>query len=112
MNNEIRKMLILKQIKRTKEIYVISVDMDGGLCEGEYWGEEEPMPIQDNIDLVNDLARGHFVVIHTARRHGLYEQTIKWLNKYGVEYHAIRMGKMPSDLYWDDKAWNPIGGEL
>ena len=108
MRNEILKAKILKQIKRSKEIFVLAVDLDGVLCEGEYWGDGEPTPIQENICLVNDLAMSHFIVIHTARRHGMYEKTIKWLKKHGINYHAIRMNKLPADLYLDDKSLNPI----
>jgi len=104
-NKALRKTSILKQIKRTKEIFVLAVDMDGVLCEGEYWGGGEPTPIQENIDLVNDLSKSHFIVIHTARRHSMYEKTVRWLNKYGVDYHAIRMEKMPADCYLEDKSF-------
>ena len=107
MRNEILKAKILAQIKRTKEILVFAIDVDGFLCEGEYWGEGEPTPIQENIDLVNDLSKSNFIVIHTARRHSMYEKTIRWLNKYGVDFHSIRMDKMPADVYLDDKSFNP-----
>ena len=104
MRNELLKAKILKQINRTKEIFVLAVDVDGLLCEGEYWGDGEPTPIQENIDLVNDLSKSNFIVIHTARRHSMYEKTVRWLYKHGVTFHSVTMEKMPADCYLEDKA--------
>ncbi len=80
------------------------MDLDGVLCESEYWGEGDPKPIQKNINIVNRLALKHFVVIHTARRYEWAEHTLNWLDRHGVRYHAIRFGKMPCDVLCDDKA--------
>jgi uncharacterized HAD superfamily protein len=90
---------------------VIAVDLDGVLCEGEYWGlkddEPEPKPKLDMIRQINKLHRSNNIVIHTARRRYLAERTMDWLDKYGVKYHSLRFDKLPTDIYVDDKAWNP-----
>jgi uncharacterized HAD superfamily protein len=88
---------------------VISVDCDGTLTEESCWTEEDmrnATPKEDVIKKVNDLHLENFIVIHTARRHQFYEVTVDWLKRHGVKYHAIRMGKMPADLYLDDKCVN------
>jgi len=84
-------------------IRVIAVDLDGVLCKGDYWGEGNPEPIEENIKIINQLALKYFIVIHTARRYEWAEHTLKWLKKSGVNYHAIHFEKMPADLYIDDK---------
>ena len=88
---------------------VIGVDMDGVLCKGELWlnGEKnEPEPIQENIDKINELSGSNYIIIHTARRKKSALITIDWLDKHGVLYHAVRFDKMPADMYIDDKAFN------
>jgi hypothetical protein len=89
---------------------VYSIDVDGTLTTGTAWDYESCMmakPRQEIIDYVNEVAKKNFVVIHTARRHHLYEATIEWLAIHGVKYHAIRMGKMPADKYIDNQAYRP-----
>lgn len=90
---------------------VISVDLDGTLAEGTSWTCDEcenAKPNQEAIDRVNQLAEHDFILIHTARRHGLYGSTIKWLRKNGVKFHAISMEKTPSDLIFDLDAVNRV----
>lgn len=86
---------------------LLAIDLDGTLCEGEFWGGEEPKPIQKRIDWVNNLYKqGYHIIIYTARRRELYSTTEAWLIKHGVLYHAISMEKMGADLYIDDKCIN------
>ena len=94
--------------KLGRKILTISVDLDGTLCEGEYWGAEELEPIRPMIDKINRLAKSHFIVIHTARRREWAENTINWLHRHGVRYHSIAFDKMPADVYIDDKCVNPF----
>jgi hypothetical protein len=89
---------------------VYAIDVDGTLTIGDAWDYESCLmakPRQEIIDYVNEIAKKNFIVIHTARRHNLYEATVEWLAIHGVTYHAIRMGKMPADYYLEDKAINP-----
>ena len=86
---------------------LIAVDMDGVLCEGEFWDDGDPKPIQRNIDIVEKLYRtGHHIIINTARHRRYYQTTEAWLIKNGVYYHALSMEKMGADIYLDDKAIN------
>lgn len=90
---------------------LICVDMDGTLCEGEYWhvgGEQEPVPKQKMIDIVNSLyVKGAHIIIWTARTPDAFYATQKWLIKHEVKFHGISMQrKCGSDLYIDDKCLN------
>jgi hypothetical protein len=90
---------------------VYSVDLDNTLTIGSAWTCDECEalpPRQDAIDRVNSLAEKNFIVIHTARRHGLYQSTIRWLEANHVRYHAISMAKMPCDRLFDLDAVNKV----
>lgn len=86
---------------------VIAVDVDNTLTLDTAWNATECLAAKPNrkvINHINKLYESNFIVIHTARRHNLYEATVQWLNANGVKYHAICMGKMPADMYIDDRA--------
>jgi len=89
---------------------LICVDLDGTLSEGEAWSKtDEPKPIQERIDWVNDklYKRGAHIIIYTARFPDMYQMTLAWLVKHGVLFHGICMRVKPgADLYIDDKAIN------
>lgn len=89
---------------------LIAVDMDGTLCTGEFWkDEEEPQPIPETVELVKKLyLKGAHIVIYTARRPELYPLTMAWLIKNGIPFHGIAMTyKCGADLYIDDKVLRP-----
>jgi len=100
----------LKNDLNRNKCLVIAVDLDKTLTTNTVWHTEdnEPEPNKEMINTINELHKSNFIVIHTARRHELYELTIKWLNKHGVNYHSISMGKMAADVYIDDKSVNPF----
>lgn len=85
---------------------LIAVDLDGTLCEGEFWGEGEPIPKTARIDAVRSLyQRGAHIIIYTARQPSYYIHTHAWLIKHRVPFHGICMQMKPgADLYIDDKA--------
>jgi arabinogalactan endo-1,4-beta-galactosidase len=88
---------------------VIAIDCDGFLTNETCWTEEEmreATPRTAAIKKVNELFKANFIIIHTARRNEFYQVTIDWLTKNGVRFHAIRMEKMPADLYYDDRCQN------
>lgn len=95
---------ILKEPLRT----VIAVDLDGTLCEGEFWGDGEPEPKNIVINKVNNLYKsGAVVLIYTARMPEYARQTQTWLDKHGVLYHGVNYQRKPgADVYIDDKALN------
>lgn len=89
---------------------VIAVDIDQTLTIESCWTAQEALqatPNQKMVDYINELHKSDFIVIYTARRHELYNATVKWLKAHDVRYHAIQMEKMPADLYLDDRALNP-----
>ena len=91
-------------------------DIDGTICtlsEGEYQNAE---PIQDRIDIINELYdEGNTIIFHTARGMGrtknsallaerLFKHlTMHQLDEWGVKYHKLFMGKPSGDIYIDDK---------
>jgi uncharacterized HAD superfamily protein len=87
---------------------LIAVDIDGTLCEGEFWGEGEPTPCQRVIDIITDLyQRGGHIIIYSARRPKYYQLTLAWLIKHDVPFHGVCLGvKCGADLYIDDHAIN------
>lgn len=95
---------------------VIAVDLDGTLCEGEYWGEGIPEPKREIIKQIDDLyMAGAIIIIYTARRPEYARETYAWLDLYGVLYHGVMMQKKPgADVYIDDKSLNVdhIGGYI
>lgn len=88
---------------------IIAVDMDGTLCEGEFWGEGDPEPIPEMIERVRKwYHKGAHIIIYTARFTHHYPATHAWLIKHGVPFHGITMQMKPgADCYLDDKALNP-----
>jgi hypothetical protein len=92
-------------------------DIDGTICtkvtDGDYSKAE---PIQDRIDLVNNLYdEGHTIVFQTARGMGRSDDsqmfaigsftklTKQQLETWGVKYHKLFLGKPSGDIYIDDK---------
>jgi len=94
-------------------------DIDGTICyspDGDY---EHSKPITRRINKVNELYdMGNIIIFHTARgmgRYGnaaaqahaaFYDTTVKQLNKWGVKYHKLFLGKPSGDIYVDDKGIN------
>ena len=87
---------------------LIAVDLDGVLCEGEFWGDQECAPILPMIERVWDwYKKGAHIIIYTARQPRYFAETQAWLQKYGVPFHGIAMQvKIGADVYIDDKALN------
>lgn len=98
---------LLKIIKNPND-KVIAVDLDGTLCHGEFWGDDEPTPIKERIDFLWELyKKGGHIIIYTARAPRYFEATNAWLIKHDVPFHGIAMQKkIGADVYIDDKALN------
>ncbi len=63
---------------------------------------------QKLIEKVNKLAlEGHIIILWTGRHWNNLFLTIGQLEKAGVKYHTLMMGKPPVDYYVDDKAIRP-----
>jgi FMN phosphatase YigB (HAD superfamily) len=103
---------------------IIAFDLDGTLCERpdgiEDLGPKKYdycTPKQDMIDILNELhSKGYVIIIYTARGMGqfrgdvnkvydeLFEITVESLNRWGIKYHQLVMGKIDYDMLIDDKA--------
>jgi DNA invertase Pin-like site-specific DNA recombinase len=89
---------------------VIAVDCDGTLSRGVCWTVKEVKEAKPRVGIirqVNRLYLTNFIVIYTARRDHLLVETLKWLRKNGVSFHAISNNKIPAACYLDDKALRP-----
>ena len=95
----------------------ICFDIDGVLCSQVDKDYKEAQPNKEMIDLVNRLyAQGHTIVLHTSRFMGRTNQdkweaelvgrdfTTKQLDKWGVKYHQLWMGKPKYDVVIDDRS--------
>ncbi len=96
-------------------------DIDGTLCtltDGDYNTAE---PLYDRISIVNKLYDdGHKIVLHTARGMGRSQNSVAYANaafktlteeqveKWGVKYHELFLGKPSGDIYVDDKGIRDI----
>lgn len=91
-------------------------DIDNTICYTNNSNYENSMPIKERIDKVNSLyEEGHQINFLTARGMGrsnndvsfaydnFYELTKSQLDKWGVKYHNLFLGKPAADFYIDDK---------
>lgn len=89
---------------------LIAVDMDGTICNGVWWGTEDPSPTPNTkvVELMWKLyKKGAHLIIYTARQPRYYAKTHAWLIEHEVPFHGITMCMKPgADLYIDDKALN------
>jgi len=96
----------------------IAIDLDGTICaikqpHGTY---AELLPLPGAIECIRALrAKGHYVIILTARNMATCESnvgkvmknvgkiTLDWLELHGVEYDEIYFGKPNAEVYLDDR---------
>lgn len=94
-------------------------DIDNTLCHTEGSDYESSSPRSMRIQKVNELYdEGHQIILLTARGMGrsgncrrkanklFYSLTETQLNKWGVKYHSLFLGKPAADFYIDDKGIN------
>jgi hypothetical protein len=94
--------------------------MDGTICkEMRQFSRCLAEPKADAIETINKLYdAGNTIIIYSARTWVEYEMTVDWLNRYGVKYHQLFMGKPIGDVWIDDRAincndnWKEIGKQL
>lgn len=86
-------------------------DLDGTLCTNTEGAYELAVPFFDRIQKVNELfENGSQIFIFTARGtvtgidwRALTEEQ---LEKWGVKYHELQLGKPFAHIYIDDRAIN------
>ena len=86
-------------------------DIDGTIFATEDSDYPNSQPIPHRIALLNKLYdEGHQITIFTARGTltGIdwRELTIEQLEKWGVRYHTLILGKPHADIFIDDKGAN------
>lgn len=94
----------------------IIVDLDGTICtEERQFSRCLATPKEGAIEAINSLYdAGNIIIIYSARTWVEYEMTVDWLNRNGVRYHQLFMGKPIGDVWIDDRAitckdnWNDI----
>ena len=93
---------------------------------GANWGDEGKGKITDVLAAESDVVirfqggsnAGHTIIIYSARTWVEYEMTVDWLNRHGVKYHQLFMGKPVGDVWIDDRAitagdnWGDIRARL
>ena len=87
-------------------------DIDGTLCNQEESDYSLARPFRGRIESVNSLFdEGHRIVLFTARgsKSGIdwREVTMTQLEKWGLRYHELILGKPHADIYIDDKSIHP-----
>jgi len=98
-------------------IYVF--DIDGTILNTSMTDYESSTPKTERIEFNNRLHDdGHEIIYYTARGMGrtggdvvksyelFYDLTKSQLDKFGVRYNKIILGKPAADLYIDDKGIN------
>ena len=103
-----------------KMIYVF--DIDGTICtKATEFDYEACEPIRERIGIINKLYdQGNTIIFQTARGMGrfdndaakaiktFYEMTIEQLERWGVKYHDLFLGKPAGNIYIDDKGVGDI----
>jgi hypothetical protein len=90
---------------------VYCFDIDGTLCTNTDGKYPEAKPLPDRIAVVNSLrAAGHIIKLFTARggTTGIdwRDLTEQQMQRWGVQYDELIMGKPEADIFIDDKAHN------
>lgn len=98
----------------------ICIDLDGVICELKKPGQQysELNPVEGAVEKLKNLRKsGHYIILNTARHMKTCEGnlgkvnakiglvTLKWLEKFDVEYDEIYFGKPHAEVYIDDNAY-------
>ena len=88
-------------------------DIDGTICTNTNGDYESATPIENRINLINDLyEKENEIILFTARGRTTNidwkELTEQQLQTWGVKYHKLLFGKPEADIFVDDKAISDI----
>jgi len=94
-------------------------DIDGTICTTSAPDYANAEPLNERIKVVNKLYdEGNIIFFNTARGMGrtgnnhkeanriFFDMTLEQLEKWGVKYHRLMLGKPSGDIYVDDKGIN------
>jgi capsule biosynthesis phosphatase len=92
------------------------IDIDGTICNNTNGDYKQATPYVNRIKKINKLYdEGNIIIFLTARGMGRYNNdrrkaeisflrlTREQLDRWGVKYHEIFLGKPSGDFYIDDK---------
>ena len=84
----------------------IIIDLDGTICEEmRQFSRCLAKPKDGAIETINKLYdAGNIIIIYSSHTWVEYEMTVDWLQKNGVRYHQLFMGKPVGDVWIDDRA--------
>ena len=85
---------------------VIGIDIDGVLCSEERTFERPLAIIQEGAKdfLLTLKQRGDVVILWTGRGWEQYKVTLDWLERHGIPFDQLIMGKPIFDFFIDDRA--------
>lgn len=90
----------------TQEKRTLAVDLDGVVAQAREdldYANAEPVPGAREA-LARLRAEGWLIALHTARHFNHLETTRQWLDRHGIPYDHIVMGKPTARYYIDDRA--------
>jgi len=85
---------------------VIVVDMDGTICSEEKTFSRSLAKVKVGaVKSINALKeKGNTIIIYSARSWQEYEMTKFWLDKHGIKFDQLILGKPIGDVWIDDRA--------
>ena len=93
--------------RKNRDFLKIVIDLDGTILE-EKTVKERPkaIPLPGAVDAVNKLYEmGHVIIIYSARPESDLELVSEQLERYGIKYHHLILGKPAGDIFIDDRAF-------
>lgn len=90
----------------------IVIDIDGTICETNGNDYHNARYIPSRIANINKMwLDGHYIVLFSGRGSlsgkDYYELTKKQLDTVGIKYDELHLGKIPYDIWVDDKSRPP-----
>lgn len=87
------------------------IDIDGTIFNSEIDERGEYRIKSADLDMITKINTlyqgGNSIILHTGRHWNHLERTRSDLERYGVDYTTLVMGKPVGDVYIDDRAMSP-----
>lgn len=101
--------------------YIIAVDFDGTLIEGNKWPDTDGNPNHPLFEnMINEQKKGNKIILNTCRTDEALEAAIEYCRQNGLEFDAVNENlpemieaygsdcrKISADIYIDDCACHP-----